>query len=841
MKIMNIKTPKEHYGFQMGEDRKLARWDKIVEYFWHLDTHPTVKVWQMGETTEGNPFLLAAISSPENIQTLDKIKKDSYTLAHPEDTSEEKIKEIIKNGKTVVSMTMSVHASEIGGTQCSSELAYTVATSQDPEIVNIRKNTIFLLIPSSNPDGNIKVVDYYNKYLGTEYEGGPMPYLYHKYVGHDNNRDAFHITQIESKHLTKFLYEWYPQAHIDHHHQGTYASRFTIPPHMDPLYEEVDPLVWTEQQLYGGAMIMELEAKGKTGIETQASYPADGGPYWDEAPIAHGICGMLTESASAKLATPAYVHPQQVEPSRRGRPETRPQMNYPHPWPGGWWRLRDVVEQQKIASIATLKTAAKFREQILRNMHQKALRQIEKGNKKAPYAFIFHPEQHDPTIAKDLKYTLALADVKFHKATEEFSYEDVKYPTGTHIIFTDQITRPYILKLLKETHYHDGPHTRKRDNTPLSPYDFSTDNLAEFMNVKVIEAKKPLKGKFEKTIIKHSKGEIENTKTGYLLDGRQNNNYSAVNSLLKASVIVHRVLEPIGDIPKGAFYIPYQEEAEEKLKEVAKKYHVKIKGINSANFNTKLIQVQRIGVYQRYRGGNMDEGWLRWVLEQHNFEYKTLMDDEIKKGELEKTYDTIIIPSDDRRMILGKEKDIEEYYKKLRPKSIPPKYPPEYLSGIGDEGVKKLKEFTESGGTLITLGKSCGLALEDLKLPITNVLKDVKSKDFHCPGSTLKINIKTDDPLTFGVAEDTLLLFRGYPAFQIKQTANNQDYRIIISYPEDRMKVSGWLIGEKYLSNKAALIEAKLGTGRVILFGFSPHLRSITTATFKLLFNALLS
>jgi len=838
---MNIKTPKEHYGFHMGEDRKLARWDKIVEYFWHLDTHPTVKVWNMGKTTEGHPFLLAAISSPENIQNLDKIKKDSYTLAHPKDTTEEKIKEIIQNGKTIVSMTMSVHASEVGGTQCSSELAFTVATSQDPEIVNIRENTVFLLVPSSNPDGNIKVVDYYNKYLGTEYEGGPMPYLYHKYVGHDNNRDAFHITQIESKHLTKFLYEWYPQAHIDHHHQGTYGSRFTIPPHMDPLYEEVDPLVWTEQQLYGGAMIMELDANNKTGIETQASYPADGGPYWDEAPIAHGICGMLTESASAKLATPAFVHPQQVEPSKRGRPETRPQMNYPHPWEGGWWRLRDVVEQQKIASIATLKTAAKFRQQILRNMHLKAQRQIEKGRNQKPYAFIFHPKQHDPIITRELMHTLALADVQFHKALEEFTYEGIKYPSGTNIVFTDQITRPYILKLLRETHYHDGPHTRTRDNTPLSPYDFSTDNLTEFMNIKVIEVKKPLIGKFEKTNIKHPKGEIENTKTGHLLDGRQNNSYSVVNCLLQESISVHRILEPVGDIPKGAFYIPYQKDSEEKIKNLAEKNQIKFHSVESVNFNTQIIQPQRVGVYQRYRGGNMDEGWLRWVLEQHNFEYKTIMDEEIKTGDLEKSYDVIIIPSDDRRIILGKEKDIQEYYKKSRPKSIPPKYPPEYLSGIGDEGIKKLKDFTESGGTLITLGKSCSLALEDLKLPIKNVLKDVKSKDFHCPGSTLKININTDDPLTYGIAEDTLLLFRGYPAFQIKQTANNDDFRIIISYPEDRMKVSGWLLGEQKLSNKAALIEAKLGTGRVILYGFSPHLRSITTATFKLLFNALLS
>ena len=837
---MNIKKPKDYYGFKMGEDRKLARWDKIVEYFWYLDTYPTVKVWNMGETTEGNPFLLVAISSPENLQNLEKIRKDSYTLAHPEDIPEDTIKEIIQNGKTIVSMTMSVHASEIGGTQCSSELAFTIATSNEPEIMNIRENTVFLLVPCSNPDGNIKVVDYYYKYLGTEYEGGPIPYLYHKYVGHDNNRDAFHITQIESKYLTKFLYEWYPQAHIDHHHQGTYAARFTIPPHMDPLYEEVDPLIWTEQQLYGGAMIMELEANGKTGIETQASYPADGGPYWDEAPIAHGICGMLTESASAKLATPAYVHHQQIEPSRRGRPETRPQMNYPHPWMGGWWKLRDIIEQQKIASIATLKTAAKFRQQILQNMYKKAQRQIEKGRKEPPYAFIFHPEQHDPLIAKSLMQTLALADVQFHNATEEFSYSGIKYPSGTHIVFTNQITRPYILKLLRETHYHDGPHTRTKENTPLSPYDFSTDNLAEFMNVKVIEVKKPLKGKFEKTTIKNSKGDIKNSKTGHLLDGRQNYSYAVVNNLLKSSVIVYRALEPVGDIPKGAFYIPYQKDNEEKLRKEAEKYHVIFYNIESTNFNTQKLQSQRIGVYQRYRGGNMDEGWLRWVLEQYNYEYKTLIDEEIKEGMLEKSYDVIIIPSDDRHMILGKEKDIEDYYKKLRPKSIPPNYPPEYLSGIGDEGVKKLKEFAEAGGTLITLGKACSLALEDLKLPIIDVLKDIKSEDFHCPGSTLKINICNDSPLTYGIAEDTLLLFRGYPAFQIKQTENNQDYRIIVSYPEERMKVSGWLIGEKYLSNKAALIEAKLGTGRVILYGFSPHLRSITTATFKLLFNALL-
>ena len=236
-------------------------------------------------------------------------------------------------------------------------------------------------------------------------------------------------------------------------------------------------------------------------------------------------------------------------------------------------------------------------------------------------------------------------------------------------------------------------------------------------------------GKFEKTNIMLPQGFVENTKTGYILDGRLNKSYSAVNSLLQESIPVHRILDPVGEIPKGAFYIPYQEDTEIRIREIAEKQKIKFQCIESEKLNTKTLQTQKVGVYQRYRGGNMDEGWLRWVLEQHNFGFKTIMDEEIKTGDLAKTYDVIIIPSDDRRMIIGKEKDIQEYYKKSRPKSIPPKYPPEYQSGIGDEGIKKLKEFTESGGTLITIGKSCSLALEDLKLPINNVLKDVKSKD----------------------------------------------------------------------------------------------------------------
>jgi len=836
-----ILTPEEFYGHQIGADRKLARWDKIVEYFWHLDASPCVKVVELGKTTDGHPFLLAVISSPDNLKDLERIRETNWRLAHPKGLSEKEIDEMVSEGKAVVSMTMSVHASEIGGTQTSSELAHELATSSDPELVKIRENTVLLLIPSANPDGNMMVVDWYNKYLGTEYEGGPLPYLYNRYIGHDNNRDAFHITQVESKILTKFFFrDWYPQAQIDFHHMGSYGARFYIPPHMDPLFEFVDPLVWAEQQLYGGMMMLELEAAGKTGIETQATYPADGGPYWDESPVMHGICGMLTESASANLATPNYVHYQQLG-AGRGRPEYRTQMSFPHPWPGGWWRLRDVVEQQKIAAFAALKAAANMRERILKNMYLKAKRQIEAGSTKPPYAFIFSPKQHDTLVALKLLDKLHEAGVEVHRAETAFECEGSTYPKGTYVVFSSQIARPYIFKLMKQTFYHDGPWSRSSDGSPLAPYDYATSTLNEFWGVKVVAASEPLKGDFRSCAsIRYPRGKVEASKDGYLLDPRINRCFAVVNALLKNGRQVYRVTQPVQGLPAGAFYVPEVEGQVEELEQHAARHHLTFHAVKSPDFERKPVRQLRIGLYKRYWGGNMQEGWIRWLFEQeYGFPYNTLLDSEVKAGSLAEKYDVLLFPSDAKCYITGE--GIEEHNRKTNPKYVLPKYPPDYKSGIGKEGVEKTKEFVEAGGTIIAIGEATELAIDELKLPIRNVLKELKPKEYFCPGSTLKVSIDMTHPLTYGVAEDCLVLqIRSSPAFEIGNTAKNEDYRVIVSFPEERMMESGWLIGEKNLSNKASLIEAKAGKGRAILFGFSPEARAITEGTFKFLFNALL-
>jgi hypothetical protein len=414
------------------------------------------------------------------------------------------------------------------------------------------------------------------------------------------------------------------------------------------------------------------------------------------------------------------------------------------------------------------------------------------------------------------------------------------FPIGTYIIFSAQACRPYILKLLKQTFYNDGPWTRKIDGTPIPPYDTATDTLAEFMGIRVIETSKPLKGSFEKCPeIQLPKGEVEKSER-HLLDGRLNESFKVVNSLLKSGKKVYRLLEPIRDMPIGAFYIPSQEGLRKELTKLADRHHVVFHAVDSESFDKKPVKPLRIGMYKRYWGGNIQEGWTRWLFEQYYFDYKTVLDSEIKEGQLNENYDVIILPSDPKCLILGE--GLEEHYTKLRgPKAVVPEFPQEYRSGIGKEGVEKLLEFVKTGGTLITLGEASNFAIEELKLPIRNVLKDVKPKDFLCPGSTLKVNIDMSHPFSFGVAEDSLILFwRNYPAFEFQQSAKEEEFKVVVRYPEERILQSGWLIGEKYLSKKAALIDVKHGEGKIILFGFSPQFRAQTASTFKFLFNCLL-
>ncbi|HSL24156.1 MAG TPA: M14 metallopeptidase family protein, partial [Vicinamibacterales bacterium] len=330
-----VTPPEKFFGHQLGADRKLARWDRIVEYFRELEKQSDrLQVVDMGRSTMGNPFLLVFISSPANLARLEQYRQMNAKLSDPRGVPEAEIRKVVAEGKAVIIQSMSLHATEVGGSQMAPELAYDLASRTDSETERILENVIFLMIPSFNPDGQVMVTDWYRKYIGTEYEGAGLPWLYHKYVGHDNNRDAFQTNMIESQYMAKVMFrEWIPQAYIDHHHMGSYGARLYVPPYAEPVRPSGDPLVWREISWYGGHIAYKEEEHNKSGIVNAAIYSGWGhfGFHWI-TPF-HNVAGMLTESASARLATPLYIHPDQLRGQTRGLPEYEEQTTFPNPWP----------------------------------------------------------------------------------------------------------------------------------------------------------------------------------------------------------------------------------------------------------------------------------------------------------------------------------------------------------------------------------------------------------------------------------------------------------------------------------------------------------------------------
>ncbi|MCW4051179.1 MAG: M14 family metallopeptidase [Candidatus Bathyarchaeota archaeon] len=850
--MSGITSPEEFFGHQLGADRKIAHWDKIVEYFWKLQKESKkIKVIDMGPSTEGHPFLAVIITSEENMKNLEKIQETNQQIVAPGDLSEDEVKPMVSEGKAVVIQSMSLHASEIGGTQMAPELAYDLLTRDDSETRDILDNVISIMVPSFNPDGQIMVTDWYNQWLSTEYEGVGTPYLYHKYCGHDNNRDAFMTNTVESQYMADLMFhQWPPQAYQDHHHMGSYGARLYVAPYSDPIHPHGDPLVWRELSWYGAHMAYKLEEQGKTGILNGAVFSgwAHMGFHW--IGIYHNIPSMLTESASAKLATPLYIHPEQlIEETKPGSlvgtrmfPHYKATTNFPHPWEGGWWTLRDIVEQQKVSAWALLDHMARNRETVLWNAYQKAVRQTERGIAGSPGFFVVPANQHDPRTTELMIEKLMVQNIEIYKAKEAFSADGYLYDEGSYIIPLGQPKMGLIMTLLGQTRFPDDSFTRQPDGSPHRPYDTATDTLAEFMGVAVHPCDFITETEvLQVTDYKPPKGAVDDKgKVGYLLDTRENAAYKAVNLLLDKGVKVNRILEPLfaGDyeLPPGCFLV--EPGKDKKLKEIAELTGVTFHALEAFEAEVSEVKQLNIGMYQRFWGGNMDEGWTRLCLEQFSFPYETLMDADILEGDLS-LYDVIILPHDSPEAITGGD-EFKKWWKENRPTWPLPEYPPEYQSGLGDEGKEKLKDWVMKGGTLVCLGGASEYAIEVLDLKIANTLKDLNSKEFHCPGSTIHMDVDIYHPRAYGMPEEALALHWNSPAFKISPSPDNHKYSIVAAYPDSDLLESGWLVGEEKLANKIAVLEAEVGDGSAVLIGPRAQHRCQTHGTFKLLFNSIL-
>ena len=391
------------------------------------------------------------ISSPENLAQKDKYKEIAKKLAQGR-VSEEEAGRLVEEGKTIALITASMHATEAGPTQMSPELGYVLATDDSPEIKAVLDNVILLFVPSWNPDGNIMVVDWYRENVGTAFEKAPMPWLYHHYVGHDNNRDSFMHTQIETRYVNDILYhEWFPQIFMDMHHMGNSDARLFLSPLYDPRHHSLDPLLTREIALTSAYMRTVLEEQGKIGVIHYANWN-----HWRMSAIHtnalwHNVPTILFEAASTAMATPIFQTAEELSGAAHGglgKQGNTQAINYPSPWPGGWWRLRDTVEYAYWSAIGFLESGAKHRDKYLLNMYRMARNSIEKGESEAPFAYVIPADQKDPNTVVKMVNILIAGGIEFHRAEESFQAQNRNYPAGTYVALASQAYRPYLIDML---------------------------------------------------------------------------------------------------------------------------------------------------------------------------------------------------------------------------------------------------------------------------------------------------------------------------------------------------------------------------------------------------------
>jgi hypothetical protein len=799
-----VPAPRDVLGFAPGDDRRLADWSQIVAYFKRLGlASGRVLVQQPGLSTERRPFIVALISSEENIADLPRIREAQRKLADPRlIASPEERERLIRTTPAVVAITCSIHSTEIVASQMAMELAYRLASDDSPATRAILRNTVLVLVPSVNPDGIDIVTNWYRKTLGSPYEGSNPPELYHHYAGHDNNRDWFMLTQVETQIVSNLFWrEWFPEIVYDVHQQGQFGSRMCVPPFFDPSNPNIDPTILRTVGALGMKMALNLQAAGYRGIVTNSTYDT----WWHgglrTAPYYHNAVGILTEAASANIATPIRVKREQLRSPTRGLADPLvAATNYPDPWPGGAWTMRDIMNMELVTTRTVLEEAALHHDEVVGNFVKVAERAIEAGKTEGPYAYVVPAEQHDPPTTDGMINILLYQGIEVQRAKAEFTVDGKTYAAGSYVILLAQPYRANVKCLFEAQHY---PDRRIYPGGPAEqPYDVAGWTLPMQMGVDYTEASRRFDAELEKVekraLLSRMKPfanaahdllhRDDNRPVTRLISGDLNDAVAYVNELARtvsganssgvfvnpAAIKVWQLTQALKaqtrSFPAGSLIIEYTPPSGARTKptnrrrparsnkEPASPGLMKIEALAPANGLTveqvaveadlakiaRPLALPRLALYRSWMP-SMDEGWTRWVLEQFNFDYKNVYDAEVRAGNLKDKFDVVILPDQSMQQIIAGNRTGS--------------YPDEYTGGIGEEGVAALKRFVEAGGVLICLDTASELALKRFDLPVKNVLDGVRRDQFYAPGSIFRAAVDATHPLAYGMPAEADLYF----------------------------------------------------------------------------------
>jgi Zinc carboxypeptidase len=842
--------PAEFFGFEPGSDRNLFNYEQLIEYLQKLDGESDrIHMEEIGASPMGRPMYITFISSEENISKLEELKKINRELALNPNLNEKELETMVRDGKTFVVATLSMHSSEVAPTQSAPLIAWDYASTSDSKKQEWLSNVVYMMVPCHNPDGMNLIVENYLKYKGTKYEGASLPAVYHKYVGHDNNRDFVILSQEDSKAIDRIFSEtWFPQVMVEKHQMGSTGPRYFVPPNHDPIAENIPAGIFQWCGVFGQHMATDMTSDGLAGVAQHYAFDN----YWPgstETCIWKNVIGFLTEAASVQTATPIYIEPGELRVGGKGLSEYKKSTNMLLPWEGGWWRLGDIVLYELSSTRSIIKTASLYREDILKFRNKMCREQVELGKSEAPYYYILPQNQHDQGELVKLVNLMKEHGVSLYTLNSQVVLDGKIYGSGDVVLPLAQPFRAFIKEVMETQEFPERHYTP--DGKLIKPYDITSWSLPlhRFVTSNRIDSRsQELEAKLsliEGSYDLKTKKEIE--APAIVLPVNSNESFRAVFRALESGMKVQRIMAEIElsgrSYGKGSFII-YQGSGKEQWKELIESLpFMPGEVLDRRAFPSIELEMPRIALVETWFH-DMDAGWTRFLFDTYHIPFTVLHPGEFKESELAARYDVIIFPDTDKEILMsGKQKSGGTYYMGS--------YHPDYVKGIGKEGLEKLMTFSERGGLIISWGRSARLfegmltikqkdAGEEFSLPFRDISPELTQAGLYIPGSLVKINLIPDHPLTLGMPQSIGVFSRGRPVFATSVPKFDMDRRVIGSYPEKEILLSGYASGEEKMGNKAAMIWLEKGQGQFVLFGFGPQFRTSTQGSYKLLFNSIL-
>jgi hypothetical protein len=838
-------TPEKFFGFQPGSEGNLYNYNQLIDYLKILDKDsPRLKMEQIGESPLGKPMYILFISSPENINNLEALKAmNKEIMLNPKLNPEEQSK-LIDQAKVFFLATLSMHSTEVGPSQAASLIAYKYATTQDPEVLSYFNDVVYMMVPSHNPDGMNMVVANYQKYKGTKYEGAGFPGLYHKYIGHDNNRDFITLSQSDTRAISSITSTtWFPQVMVEKHQMGSRGPRYFVPPNHDPIAENIDAGLWNWMGMFGTDMITDLTGAGLKGVSQ--GYAFDN--YWPgstETCLWKNVISFLTEAASAAGATSIYIEPNELSVSGKGLAEYAKSVNMPDPWMGGWWRLSDIMNLELVSTQSIIKTSALHKKEILAYTNKLCKKEVNLGKTEAPYYYILPKKQHDPGQLIAFVNLMLEHGLQVQTLTKQMEIKQRVFEKGSIVLSLAQPFRAFIKEVMESQKFPLRHYSK--DGPMIKPYDITSWSLPLHMGLESVEIDQPMALEASLKTIEQKMSvepEMDADAEYVLFPVAQNRSFGIAFELLANGQNVYRLSQDFGEVKKGSFALKLSPKNRDFVQQKLKENTVFATYSKSKIEGLKKMQTPKIALIETWNQ-DMDAGWTRYIFDTYHIPFERIRPDAIKTLDL-KAFDVLVFPSSSKDILL------EGKYKGSSGNYSPSHLPPEYAKGMGKEGLQKIMEFVNQGGNVVSWGSSAELFMGPMKikvnktddefvLPLSNVAKSMAKKGLYVAGSLAHVKVKTGQPLTYGLEDVANVFVRGNPVFQTSQPGFDMDRRVLASFPEENICPSGYMKNEELLAKMPAVVWVRKGKGQMAFFSFSPQFRSSTSGVYKFLFNALL-